>query len=133
MVILVLVCGVIILICFLLCFPQHWTIFYSLLRPFIFQLESEKAHDLFTFIGLILSKLKFPSFIIRFICGRKFKTLQTEFLDTILPSPVGLAAGFDYNAKMPRVIQALGFGFESVGTITYSPCSVKNLFFFWVF
>jgi dihydroorotate dehydrogenase subfamily 2 len=35
-------------------------------------------------------------------------------------SPIGLAAGFDYEARLTQILPALGFGFETVGTITYS-------------
>ena len=33
-------------------------------------------------------------------------------------APIGLAAGFDYNAKLTQVLYSLGFGFQTVGTIT---------------
>lgn len=32
--------------------------------------------------------------------------------------PVGLAAGFDYDARLTQFLYSLGFGFQSVGTIT---------------
>ncbi len=34
------------------------------------------------------------------------------------PSPVGLAAGFDKNARRPRALAALGFGHLELGTVT---------------
>lgn len=34
-------------------------------------------------------------------------------------SPIGLAAGFDYEAKLTRILPSLGFGFQTVGTITH--------------
>ncbi len=39
------------------------------------------------------------------------------------PSPVGLAAGFDKNAEVPRIMLGMGFGFVEVGTITPKPQS----------
>ena len=42
---------------------------------------------------------------------------QTVFgLD--FPNPVGMAAGFDKNARVPRQLLAMGFGFVEVGTLT---------------
>jgi dihydroorotate dehydrogenase len=35
-----------------------------------------------------------------------------------LPSPIGLAAGFDKNAEVPAAALALGFGFAEIGTVT---------------
>ena len=34
------------------------------------------------------------------------------------PNPVGMAAGFDKNARVPRQLLAMGFGFVEVGTLT---------------
>jgi dihydroorotate dehydrogenase len=45
---------------------------------------------------------------------------QTVFgLD--FPNPIGMAAGFDKNAKVPRELLAMGFGFVEVGTLTPRP------------
>ena len=45
---------------------------------------------------------------------------QTVFgLD--FPNPIGMAAGFDKNAKVPRELLAMGFGFVEVGTLTPQP------------
>jgi dihydroorotate dehydrogenase len=38
-----------------------------------------------------------------------------------LPGPLGLAAGFDKDAKGVRALLALGFGFVEVGTVTAEP------------
>ena len=37
------------------------------------------------------------------------------------PNPLGMAAGFDKNAEVPRALLALGFGFVEVGTLTPRP------------
>lgn len=37
------------------------------------------------------------------------------------PNPVGLAAGFDKNGFYLREMQALGFGFVEIGTVTPLP------------
>jgi len=37
------------------------------------------------------------------------------------PNPLGMAAGFDKNAEVPRGLLALGFGFVEVGTLTPRP------------
>lgn len=47
--------------------------------------------------------------------------LKTRVFDLDLPSPVGLAAGFDKNAEAVRGLLGLGFGFVEVGTVTPRP------------
>jgi dihydroorotate dehydrogenase len=37
------------------------------------------------------------------------------------PNPIGLAAGFDKNAEVPRAMGKLGFGFVECGTVTPRP------------
>lgn len=44
--------------------------------------------------------------------------LATEVLGLAFPSPVGLAGGFDKDARCPRALAALGFGFLELGTVT---------------
>ena len=49
---------------------------------------------------------------------RKNSVLQTEMCGMTLPSPIGLAAGFDKNAEVFNATLSMGFGFVEVGTIT---------------
>ena len=45
---------------------------------------------------------------------------QTVFgLD--FPNPIGMAAGFDKNARVPRELLSMGFGFAEIGTVTPRP------------
>ncbi len=47
--------------------------------------------------------------------------LQTTLAGLTLPSPIGLAAGFDKNAQAPDAMLAAGFGFVECGTVTPLP------------
>jgi dihydroorotate dehydrogenase (fumarate)/dihydroorotate dehydrogenase len=47
--------------------------------------------------------------------------LRTRFAGVDLPSPVGLAAGFDKNCELIDALSHLGFGFLTVGSIMYEP------------
>jgi len=48
-------------------------------------------------------------------------TLEKKRLGLTFPSPIGLAGGFDKNARVPRALAALGFGFLELGTVTAEP------------
>ena len=85
---------------------------YSLARPFIFNLDAEKAH------GLTLSGLKMlpPKAAPDYDPILRHNVAGLDFA-----SPVGLAPGFDKNGEVPRVMMGLGFGFAEIGTLTPKP------------
>lgn len=88
---------------------------YPLLRPLFFSLPSEHAH------ALALSTLqRAHSFgVVRSPAPDPLKTIS--LLGLQFPNRVGLAAGFDKNARYIDALGALGFGFVEVGTVTPRP------------
>ena len=46
------------------------------------------------------------------------ENLKSEICNLKFKNPVGLGAGFDKNAKYLRELEALGFGFVEIGTVT---------------
>jgi dihydroorotate dehydrogenase len=51
------------------------------------------------------------------------KRLGRHLFGLDFPNPIGMAAGFDKNARVPRELLAMGFGFVEVGTLTPRPQS----------
>jgi dihydroorotate dehydrogenase len=85
---------------------------FQALRPLLFRLDPETAHGL-TLTGLSL----LPG-------GRgpgHDPALETRLAGLAFPSPIGLAAGFDKDARVWRQMLGLGFGFVEVGTLTPRP------------
>jgi dihydroorotate dehydrogenase len=85
---------------------------YPLLRPFIFRLDAERAH----LLSLDL--------LDRFPARRAPKAdprLAVRVAGLDFPTPVGLAAGYDKDARVPDAMLGLGFGFVEVGTLTPLP------------
>ncbi len=94
------------------------TLYHSLLRPLLFRLPPETAHE------WALHSLSFlPATLNRFISRRferqPFGTLERFGLR--FQNPVGLAAGFDKDGIALNSLAALGFGFIEAGTVTYQP------------
>lgn len=85
---------------------------YSLIRPALFGLEAERAHE-FTLDWL--SRLAPAA---RRLYGARVPRLSTTLMGLTLPNPVGLAAGLDKNAAHVDGLAGLGFGFIEVGTVT---------------
>jgi dihydroorotate dehydrogenase len=89
-----------------------------LIRPLFFLFDPEKIHY-FTF-SLVRLTCKIPGFsaIYRFLYVVDDKRLETEVFGLKFKNPVGLAAGFDKDAKLYKELSNFGFGFIEIGTLT---------------
>ena len=96
-------------------------IYRLLLRPILFQFDAEKVHN-FTFTCLsFFGKIPFLFSFIKFLYKPTNPKLETNLFGIKFPSPVGLAAGLDKNAKLINEFSSLGFGFIEIGTVTPKP------------
>jgi dihydroorotate dehydrogenase len=89
---------------------------YPLLRPWLFSLDPEQAHNITLSSldraqrwGLLRHLSDQPILDPRQLCGITF------------PNPVGLAAGLDKDGKHIDALATLGFGFLEIGTVTPKP------------
>jgi dihydroorotate dehydrogenase len=89
-----------------------------LIRPLFFLFDPEKIHY-FTF-SLLRFTSKIPGFsaIFRSLYLVNDKRLETEVFGLKFKNPVGLAAGFDKDAKLYKELSNFGFGFIEIGTLT---------------
>lgn len=88
-----------------------------LIRPLLFLLDPEKAHY-FTFSMVrFLSKCGFSS-LFRSMFVVNDKRLEREVFGLKFKNPVGLAAGFDKDARLYNEFSNFGFGFVEIGTLT---------------
>ena len=87
-------------------------VYRSLVRPILFRLPPETAHELALHsLSLLPSRLLAKHF--------NNPALRIERFGLSFPNPVGLAAGFDKNGIALQPLAALGFGFIEAGTVTY--------------
>ena len=90
------------------------------IRPLLFLLDAETAHH-FSFSSIrLLSKLGL-SRIFRKIFVVDDSKLEREVFGLKFKNPVGLAAGFDKDAKLFNELSDFGFGFIEIGTVTPKP------------
>lgn len=93
----------------------------ALIRPLLFQLNPERAHH-FTFALLsILTALPGVKTLLRSLYDVHDPRLETKILGLTFPNPVGLAAGFDKDARLIDAMASFGFGFIEIGTLTPRP------------
>jgi dihydroorotate dehydrogenase len=86
------------------------SVFRSLVRPLLFQIDPETAH------GLAIKALStgmHPA-----VRPDRDPRLSRRLFGLQFANPLGIAAGLDKNAEVPDALLALGFGFVEAGTIT---------------
>lgn len=92
---------------------------WPLLRPLLFKLEAERAHQ------LALALAAGVSHGLGGHCSSRHPArhpgLAVEAMGLRFPNPIGLAAGLDKDAEAVPLWQRLGFGFVEVGTVTALP------------
>ena len=94
---------------------------YKMLKPLLFSLEPEQAHDLVKCLGKLAQITCFPLNFLRYVFRVDYSELKLKALGIEFDNPVGLSAGFDKNAELTQFIHALGFGFMEVGSISALP------------
>jgi len=89
-----------------------------LIRPILFWFDPEKVHY-FTFSLIrFLSKIPGVPSLFKSLYLVTDKRLEREVFGLKFKNPVGLAAGFDKDAKLYQELSNFGFGFIEIGTLT---------------
>ena len=88
---------------------------YALLRPFLFNMDPERAHD----ITLALLDKAHKAHALGFMYGQQ--ALPVDCMGLRFDNPVGLAAGLDKNGDYIDALAQLGFGYIEIGTVTPKP------------
>ncbi|HWQ15990.1 MAG TPA: quinone-dependent dihydroorotate dehydrogenase, partial [Roseiflexaceae bacterium] len=94
---------------------------YRLLKPLLFRIDAERAHELVT--GLLRAAAARPqaATLIRTLYADDDPILATRCAGLRLANPLGLAAGFDKRGELVGPMALLGFGHVEVGTVTPRP------------
>ncbi len=87
---------------------------YALLRPALFALDPETAHD------LTIAALSKAGHLAG-LGSCKSQGKPVEVMGLTFPNAVGLAAGLDKNGEAIDGLASLGFGFIEIGTVTPRP------------
>ena len=94
-----------------------------IIRPIFFLFDPEKIHH-FVFVVLkVLGTIPEIKYFLKKRYDYQRPTLEREVFGLKFKNPVGLAAGFDKDAKLVNELAAFGFGFIEIGTLTPKPQS----------
>jgi dihydroorotate dehydrogenase len=96
-------------------------IYNSLVKPLLFQLKAERAHDLTHQFAQSACNSSLLRSLAKAIYNFQSPGLSQSFWGVEFRNPLGLAAGFDKNGQIPEIMQSIGFGFVEIGSITGNP------------
>ncbi len=91
---------------------------YPLVKPLLFRLEAESAHNLVSGLGRLVQQVPPLLSVVSNLYTFEAPELHCKVFGLNFPNPVGLAAGFDKNGQLVRFLAALGFGALEIGSVT---------------
>jgi dihydroorotate dehydrogenase len=91
------------------------------IRSFLFLFKPEGSHNFVLRFLKTIFKLPGVSRLLSFLYCVEDERLKRHLFGLTFKNPIGLAAGFDKNAKVFNEFSSLGFGFIEVGTVTPVP------------
>ena len=97
-------------------------VYACILKPIFFQMDPEIIHTTMTRSGETMGRLPGMKKVMRIMVKQNLPILYQKLLEIDFEGPIGLAAGFDYEARLTQILEPLGFGFQSIGTITNTAC-----------
>ena len=89
-----------------------------IIRPVLFLIDPEKIHHLVFRIIRVTGRIPGFEAFIKYFFAYKNQKLTRELFGLKFNNPVGLAAGFDKDAKLIDEMACFGFGFIEIGTLT---------------
>ena len=100
---------------------QNTNLYKLFIRPLLFLMPPEQAHK-FTFSLLrLLFLIPGINKIFQALFSYRSPLLERQLFGINFPNPIGLAAGFDKDAKLISPMASIGFGFIEIGTLTPKP------------
>lgn len=91
---------------------------YTFFRSILFLFSPEKAHHITALLLRIALQVPGMKVVWKALFCKSDKRLEKTVFGITFPNPVGLAAGFDKDAKMFEDLAYCGFGFIEIGTLT---------------
>ncbi len=97
--------------------------YWQMIRPMLFRFDAEWVHHLTVEACRGVGRMPGMANLVRFCCEADEPLLHTEVAGLRFENPIGLAAGWDKSGRALRMIDALGFGFAEIGSVSALPSS----------
>lgn len=93
-------------------------VYQNLLKPILFQFDAESVHDFMVANGKRMGNISLAKNVLHSAYSYQHKALEQTIAGIKFTNPIGLSAGFDYDAHLTQILPSIGFGFHSIGTVT---------------
>jgi dihydroorotate dehydrogenase subfamily 2 len=94
-------------------------LYIHIVKPLLFLFPADNVHEFFLLMGKKLGKSTLIKKLLEEAWSYEDEILEQKILGLDFKNPIGLSAGFDYNADLIEVLPSIGFGFHSIGTLTH--------------
>jgi len=93
------------------------------LKPVLFKMSPDRVHDLFTVVGETAGRIAPLRWLFALVYGYRGADISKTVDGITYKTPVLLSAGFDPNGRLTRILPALAFGGEEIGSVTAHACA----------
>lgn len=93
----------------------------NVIKPLAFRQDAEKVHNSISKVGEFLGNYAITKNLTGVLLNYSNEKLKKIVLGIEFENPIGLAAGFDYDGHLASILPYVGFGFNTVGTVTAHP------------
>ncbi len=87
-------------------------------KPIFFLFDPETVHNSMVRVGALAGTNKLAQALLSSFLGFHTPVTKKQFAGIIFPNVVGLAAGYDYNGDLTGSLAQVGFGWQTIGTVT---------------
>ena len=96
-------------------------VYIHVVKPILFLFPADNVHEFFLWMGRNLGRSSLVKKLLEKAWSYNNKILEQRIQGLDFKNPIGLSAGFDYNADLVNILPCIGFGFHSIGTLTNEP------------
>ncbi len=96
-------------------------LYQRIIKKIFFWWDAETIHNFLTNVGKLLGSSQLTQLLTEWCFAYRSSHLSRVIDGITFPNPVGLAAGFDYNGQLTQILPSVGFGFQTIGTVTLNP------------
>jgi len=93
----------------------------NIIKPILFLFPADDVHAFFLKSGNFLGRFSFMKCTTKKLFCYDNKILNQKVSGINFKNPIGLAAGFDYDADLIGILPSVGFGYHTIGTVTDLP------------